>query len=115
MSNTLSEQCRRAVIAQYSSFVLAVVRSPVLELTPRQTALLLIVARPRVKGERFTVRGLAKTLNVSKPVVSRAVDALEAANLAVRQPDPEDGRSVLIAPGARAKAYIAGLAKALAA
>ena len=43
-----------------------------------------------------TVRGLADDLNVSKSVITRALDKLTDLGLAVRRPDPNDGRSVLV-------------------
>jgi DNA-binding MarR family transcriptional regulator len=43
-----------------------------------------------------TVRGLADNLNVSKSVITRALDKLTDLGLAVRRPDPNDGRSVLV-------------------
>jgi len=51
-----------------------------------------------------TVRGLAFDLNVSKSVITRALDKLTDLGLAVRRPDPNDGRSVLVdrTPGGQA-------------
>jgi DNA-binding MarR family transcriptional regulator len=43
-----------------------------------------------------TVRGLASDLNVSKSVITRALDKLTDLGLAVRRPDPNDGRSLLV-------------------
>ena len=43
-----------------------------------------------------TVRGLADHLHVSKSVITRALDKLTDLGLAVRRPDPSDGRSVLV-------------------
>jgi len=43
-----------------------------------------------------TVRGLADHLNVSKSVITRALDKLTDLGLAARRPDPSDGRSVLV-------------------
>jgi DNA-binding MarR family transcriptional regulator len=43
-----------------------------------------------------TVRGLADYLNVSKSVITRALDKLTDLGLALRRPDPSDGRSVLV-------------------
>jgi DNA-binding MarR family transcriptional regulator len=56
-----------------------------------------------------TVRGLASSLQVPKPAVTRAVDSLEAAKLAVRQPDHKDGRSKLIEPTQRGLDLVACL------
>ena len=43
-----------------------------------------------------TVRGLAASLNVSKPAITRALDRLEEFKLARRKTDPADRRSVLV-------------------
>lgn len=44
----------------------------------------------------YKVREIAATLGVAKSAISRAVDKLEMRGLAVRTPDPIDGRSVLV-------------------
>lgn len=70
-----------------------------------------------------TVRGLAQTLRISKPAVSRALDRLGELGYVYRQRDDLDRRNVLVQrtqSGARfltdfahlvdeAKAYVAGL------
>jgi len=43
-----------------------------------------------------TVRGLAAALDVSKSVITRALDKLTELGLARRRPDPADRRSVLV-------------------
>jgi len=48
-----------------------------------------------LKGDH-TVRGLAAHLDVSKSVVTRALDKLGELDLARRREDPRDGRSVLV-------------------
>lgn len=61
------------------------------DLTARQLlALILCGEEPR------TIRGLAETLNVSKPAITRAVDRLAEANYVKRADDPNDRRSVLV-------------------
>jgi DNA-binding MarR family transcriptional regulator len=61
----------------------------------RQAAVL--VAVKDAAGPEFrTVRSLAGQLNLGKPAVSRALDALERRGLARRVPDPADKRSVLV-------------------
>ncbi|API58898.1 hypothetical protein BSL82_05875 [Tardibacter chloracetimidivorans] len=62
------------------------------DLTMRQLALLHVVSSGRQQ-----VRDLAKTLGVSKPVITRAVNSLAESRLVEREPDPADGRNVLIA------------------
>lgn len=43
-----------------------------------------------------TVRSLAKTLNVTKAVITRALDTLGGHGFVTRRPDPSDRRSILI-------------------
>ncbi|GAA0595204.1 MarR family transcriptional regulator [Caenispirillum bisanense] len=63
------------------------------DLSARQMALLLTVY---ITAPPHTVRGLAETLNVSKPAVTRAVDRLSDYGLVKRKVDEKDRRSVLI-------------------
>lgn len=63
------------------------------ELSLRQLAVLLVC---EAASEPQTIRELALLLKVCKPVVTRAVDRLEKEQLVERQPDPRDGRSILI-------------------
>ncbi|MBL6082597.1 MarR family transcriptional regulator [Belnapia sp. T18] len=63
------------------------------DLTLRQLAVLLIVYQTE---ELQTVRGLAKHLNISKPVVTHVLNRLEELDLAYRKIDPKDRRSVLV-------------------
>ena len=63
------------------------------DLTQRQFALLLQVY---MMPPPHTVRGLAKTLRISKPAVTRAVDRLSGEGFLQRKTDETDKRSVLI-------------------
>lgn len=63
------------------------------ELSLRQLAVLLAC---EAASAPQTIRELALLLKVCKPVVTRAVDRLEQEQLVERQPDPRDGRSILI-------------------
>jgi DNA-binding MarR family transcriptional regulator len=63
------------------------------DLTTRQFALFLEVY---LEPQPHTVRGLAKTLNMSKPAVTRAVDRLEKLEFVRRKVDESDKRSVLV-------------------
>ena len=55
------------------------------------------------------MRGLAERLDVAKPAVTRAIDRLEAFDLARRAPDPRDRRSVWVTRTAAGAAYMATL------
>jgi DNA-binding MarR family transcriptional regulator len=67
--------------------------APVRDLTQRQLAIMLIVY---LEPPPHTVRALAARLNVSKPVITRALDTMGDAGLIDRHRDPADGRNVLI-------------------
>ncbi|WNO55142.1 MarR family winged helix-turn-helix transcriptional regulator [Stakelama saccharophila] len=70
------------------------VRSGEPDLTNRQMALLMIVY---LEPGPHTVRGLAEALNVSKPVVTRALNRLGALGYLRRQRDDRDKRNIFIA------------------
>lgn len=63
------------------------------DLSARQMALLLTVY---LTTPPHTVRGLAETMNVSKPAVTRALDRLSELGLIKRKIDETDRRSVLV-------------------
>ena len=70
------------------------VRSGQPDLTNRQMALLLLVD---LTPGPHTVRGLAQSLGVSKPVVTRALNTLGALGYLRRQRDEADRRNIFIA------------------
>ena len=63
------------------------------DLSTRQLAIMLNVY---LRPGPHTVRGLAETLNISKPAVSRALDSLGSQGLARRQRDQADRRNVIV-------------------
>ncbi len=63
------------------------------DLSARQMALLLTVY---LTPQPHTVRGLATTLNVSKPAITRALDRLTELGMIKRKIDETDRRSVLV-------------------
>lgn len=69
------------------------VRAAEPDLTNRQLAVLMLV---HFYSGPHTVRGLAQQLNVSKPVITRALDKLAALGFLMRQADESDGRNVFI-------------------
>ncbi len=69
------------------------VRRDAPDLSARQMALLLTVY---LTQPPHTVRGLAETLNISKPAISRALDRLGELGLVKRKVDENDRRSVLV-------------------
>ena len=73
--------------------IVALVRRDGPDLSPRQLGVFLTV----YLGEGpHTVRGLAASLNVSKPAITRALDRLGELDFARRKTDPQDRRSVLV-------------------
>ena len=70
------------------------VRSGEPDLTNRQMALLLVVY---LQPGPHTVRGLARNLNVSKPVITRALNRLGALGYLRRQRDDSDKRNIFVA------------------
>ena len=63
------------------------------DLTQRQQAILLIIY---LDPPPHTVRALAGRLQVTKPVITRALDSMGKLGLVERYRDPADGRNVLI-------------------
>ena len=56
-----------------------------------------------------TVRGMAKTIGVGKPAISRSIDRLEGFGLVCRTPDPRDARSILVGRTGLGLAFLEGL------
>lgn len=69
------------------------VRRDTPDLSARQMAILTTVY---LSATSQTVRGLADSLNIAKPAVTRALDRLSELGLIRRKPDPDDRRSVLV-------------------
>lgn len=63
------------------------------DLSHRQAAILLTIY---LDAPPHTVRGLASRLNVTKPVITRALDTLGAMKLVSRHRDDADRRNVLV-------------------
>jgi DNA-binding MarR family transcriptional regulator len=69
------------------------VRDHVPDLSTRQMAILLTIY---LDPPPHTVRGLARSLNVTKPVITRALDTMGAMDLVSRHRDEADRRNVLV-------------------
>jgi DNA-binding MarR family transcriptional regulator len=89
----------------------ALVRGEDRDLTARQLAVFLICY---LTNDKQTVRGLSAAIRIAKPPITRALDLLEELDLAQRQPDPADGRSVLVHRTARGDAFLRDLSKIMA-
>ena len=84
----------RSLLSDWMNTLLDYVRSGHPDLTNRQMALLMVVYE--TPGPH-TVRGLARDLSVSKPVVTRALNRLGALGYLARQRDEHDRRNVFVA------------------
>ena len=73
------------------------------DLTQRQFALFLEVY---LAPPPHTVRGLAKTLNMSKPAVTRAIDRLEKLDFVRRKTDERDKRSILLQRSVKGSVFL---------
>ncbi len=77
----------------WHSVTAAALRQLPFDLSSRQTAVLLNVY---LVHQPHSIKSLSEELNISKPAVCRAVDALEDARLLKRARDRQDKRNVLI-------------------
>lgn len=81
-------------LGEWMQTLIDYVRSGEPDLTNRQMALLLVVY---LKPGPHTVRGLAAMLNVSKPVITRALNRLGTLGYLRRQRDNSDKRNIFVA------------------
>ncbi|MFO1034040.1 MAG: MarR family transcriptional regulator [Hyphomicrobiales bacterium] len=72
---------------------LAQVRDDAPDLSLRQMTILLTIY---LEAPPHTVRALAAKLNVTKPVITRALDSMGKAGLVARRRDDKDRRNVLV-------------------
>lgn len=80
------------------------------DLSSRQWAVLLTVY---LNPPPHTVRALAADLAVSKPAITRAIDALEKLEFVRRLPDERDRRSVLVQRTVKGSVFLDGFADLL--
>jgi len=86
---------------------LAQVKDAEPDLSVRQMTILLTIY---LEPPPHTVRGLAAKLNVSKPVITRALDAMGKLKLVSRRRDEKDMRNVLIQRTVEGALYLERLA-----
>jgi DNA-binding MarR family transcriptional regulator len=77
----------------WQQVMLSQVRDDAPDLTMRQTAILFTIY---LDPPPHTVRGLAARLNVTKPVITRALDTLGQMRLLKRRRDERDRRNVVV-------------------
>jgi DNA-binding MarR family transcriptional regulator len=84
-------------------FALGLVKDEEPDLSVRQIAILLMIY---LEPPPHTVRGLAATLGVTKPVITRALDSMGKLDLVTRRRDEADRRNVIIQRTVRGALYV---------
>lgn len=93
-------------------FNFEMVRDDSRDLSARQVTILLTVY---LEPPPHTVRGLAAKLNVTKPVITRALDTMGRMEILQRRRDPTDRRNVLVQRTVKGALYVERLADLMAA
>jgi DNA-binding MarR family transcriptional regulator len=99
-------------LALWHDVALAQVKDDEPDLSVRQMCILLTVY---LEAPPHTVRDLARKLNVSKPVITRALDSMGKLGLVTRRRDDEDKRNVLIQRTVKGALYLERLSDLIAA
>jgi DNA-binding MarR family transcriptional regulator len=100
----LESRAMRA-LNQWMHTLVDYVRSGEPDLTNRQMALMMTVY---VESGPHTVRGLAEALNVSKPVITRALNKLSALGYLRRERDVADRRNIFVARTPKGAEFLDG-------
>ncbi|MFC3052227.1 MarR family transcriptional regulator [Kordiimonas pumila] len=102
----MAEKTNPRMLKVWREAHLQCVRSHDPDLTSRQMSVLLSVY---MTDPPHTVRGLAASLNVAKPVITRALDTLGGMGLTKRKRDDADKRSVLVQRTVKGAVYLSEL------
>lgn len=94
----------------WQQVMLSEVRDDAPDLTIRQTAILLTIY---LEPPPHTIRGLAARLNVTKPVITRALDTMGTMKLVSRHRDELDRRNVLVRRTVEGALYVERLGDAI--
>lgn len=94
---------RRQALDLWRQVLVTTVKADEPDLTARQIAVLMTVY---LSPPPHTVRGLAQSLGVGKPAITRALDTLERLGLVRRRRDESDGRNVLIQRTVKGSVYL---------
>lgn len=105
------ERGDRRQLTLWMTTLINYVRSSRPDLTNRQMALLMLVY---LSPGPHTVRGLAAKLNVSKPVVTRALNTLGAFGYLRRQKDESDLRNIFVERTPQGRAFLDEFAQLIA-
>jgi len=104
----LSRLNNREALALWHRVTMETVLSESPDLTSRQLAMMTTIY---LEAGPHTVRSLAAKLNVTKAVITRAIDTLEGYHFLERGPDPRDKRSVIIRRTPRGSTYLTQFAE----
>ena len=99
---------RRDALSLWHDVTLGSVLQDGPDLTTRQFAVLTTIY---LETGPHTVRSLAVRLNVTKAVITRALDTLSRYRFVARAPDPRDRRSVVIRQTGHGAAYLSQFAE----
>ena len=91
----------------WHAVALSMVKDDEADLSVRQICILLTIY---LEAPPHTVRDLAKKLDVSKPVITRALDSMGKLELVSRRRDDKDRRNVLIQRTVKGALYLERLA-----
>lgn len=100
-----------AGLAKWMRTLVDYVRSGEPDLTNRQMALMMVVY---IMPGPHTVRGLADKLNVSKPVITRALNKLGALGYLRRERDEADRRNIFITRTSKGAHFLDGFERFIA-
>ncbi len=101
---------REGSLTAWMKALIGYVRSGAPDLTNRQMALLMLVY---LTSGPHTVRGLARQLGVSKPVVTRALNTLGALGYLRRERDQDDRRNVFVVRTSNGAEFLEGFKRNL--
>ena len=102
----MSEKTNPRMLKIWHTATMEGVRSNQPDLTMRQMTLLLTVYMTK---DPHTVHGMAAKMNVTKPVITRALDTLGRMGLIKRKRDESDRRNVLIQRTVKGAVYLSEL------
>jgi DNA-binding MarR family transcriptional regulator len=97
-------------LPQWMQALVSYVRSGQPDLTNRQMALMLIAY---ITPGPHTVRGLAHQLNVSKPVITRALNTLGTLGYLRRERDDNDRRNIFVAKTDKGAEFLDAFGKSI--
>jgi len=98
---------RSDALLLWQAVTMAMVRADGPDFSARQMAILTAVY---LDDHPHTVRSLAKSLGVTKAVITRALDTLSRYRMVKRCADPRDKRSITVGRTALGSRYLAGFA-----